>query len=133
MNATNRFIGSGLIFPIQLDSQGRAITDNSLELLRTSIVHILATPKHFKWFNEKFGVRLWEVLEEPNDAVGIALVKTFVTEAISLWEPRVQLLEVKLEVDKATLEKVNIEIKYKVRNSKTVDSFIYAFYKELIY
>lgn len=133
MGATNKIIGSGLIFPIQIDQNGRAVVDNGLELLRTSIVHILSTPKNFRWFNEKFGVRLWELLEEPNDTVGIALVKTFVTEAIRKWEPRVQLLEVRVITETATLEKVEIGIIYRVRNSKTEDSFIYNFYKELIY
>lgn len=133
MDATNKFIGSGLIFPIQLDSLGRATVDNGYELLRTSIVHIMAYPKDTRWFNEKFGARLWEVLEEPNDLIGVSLVKTFVLESIRIWEPRVELLEVTVLTGTATLEKIDIQLTYRIRNSKTKDTFIFAFYKELIY
>ena len=133
MNATENFVGSGLIFPIQIDSNGRATLDNGFELLRTSITHILSWPKHTKWFNEKFGVRLWEVLEEPNDAVGISLVRRFVIDSIALWEPRVQLLEVSVITNTASIEKIDLQLTYKVRGSKTEDTFIFPFYKELIY
>ena len=133
MDATNKFIGSGLIFPIQIDTLGRAVISNGYELIRTSIVHILSYPKDTRWFNEKFGARLWEVLEEPNDLIGISLVKTFILESIRIWEPRVELLEVLVLTDTATLEKIDIQLTYRIRNSKTKDTFIFPFYKELIY
>ena len=133
MNGASKFIGAGLIFPIEIDAKGRAITSDGFELLRSSIIHILSWPKNTRWFNERFGVRLWEVLEEPNDVIGISLVRTFIIEAIKLWEPRVELLDIVVITDTASLQKIEIELTYRIRNSKTEDTFIFPFYKELIY
>ena len=133
MNGASKFIGQGLIFPIVIDAKGRAETSSGFELLRASITHILSWPKNSRWFNEKFGVRLWEVLEEPNDVVGISLVRTFIIEAINIWEPRVELLDIVVIEDTASLQKIEIELTYRIKNSKTEDTFIFPFYKELIY
>ena len=133
MNAANQFVGSGIIFPIEIDNTGKAVVTGGFELIRASITTILSWPQRDRYFNNQFGARLWELLEEPNDAVAAALVETFITEAIERWETRIELLESNIITSTTNLEKVDIELIYRIRNSKIEDTFIYPFYKELIY
>lgn len=132
-NSYNSFIGSGLSFPIQIDDNGRAITKSGFDIIKESIVHILNWPYRNRFFNQRYGARLWEVIEEPNDEIGKTLVKAFVMDSIELWEPRIELLEVSILEDTATLAKIDLELRYRIRNSKTEETFIFPFYKELIY
>ncbi len=133
MNSLNKFIGKGLGFPLEIDSNGRAVNKGGLDLIEQSIIIILNWPHNNRFFNQRFGARLWEVLEEPNDNIGNLLVRNFVFTAINLWETRIELLEVSILEDTATLAKVDLELKYKIRNSKIEETFIFPFYKELIY
>lgn len=133
MNAVDQFVGSGIIFPIEIDGTGKVVVSNGFKLIRASLYTILSWPQRDRFFNNNFGARLWELLEEPNDLVAAALVETFIIEAIEKWETRVELLQAKIVVDTTNLEKVDISLTYRIRNSKVEDTFIYPFYKELIH
>lgn len=128
-----QFIGSGITFPFEINSEGRVDTVTGVDLIIASITQILSFPRNFKFFNEKFGSRLEELLEEPSDVITITLLKTFVTEAITTYESRVKVISINIESDSQDNSKYNVEIVFKIRNSKIIDSFIYPFYKTIIY
>jgi uncharacterized protein len=132
-NTNNQFIGQGITFPIEIDLNGRAVINNGFDLIEASIITILNWPKRDRFFNELFGARLWELIEEPNDNIGRTLVRTFIMESIELWEPRIELLEVNIIDSTITPEKIDIELSYEIRSSRIANTFIFPFYKELIY
>lgn len=134
MSVLNKeFIGEGIIFPFVVNSTGGVDTHTSIELIQASIIQILSWPRGLKFFNEKFGGRMQELIEEPSDLITITLLKTFLTEAITKYESRVRLINIIITPDANNATKYNVEVAYRIRNTKVVSSFIYPFYKEVIY
>lgn len=64
------------------------------ELISDSIITILMTKLGQRLFVPDFGSRLWEVLFEPNTTVTQIMAERYVKEALSNWEPRVEVLRV---------------------------------------
>lgn len=124
------FIGNGLIFPIQLNN-GSGILDTGFNLIRASIKSILSFTLGTRFFLGEFGSRLEELEEEPNDEVLDNIINVFVIDAITLWEKRVQTIST--EIIHVNDTQINISITYQIKNSQTVDNFIYPFYKQIIY
>ena len=131
MDSINKFIGSGIVFPIELNEFGRPETNNGLSLIHSSILNIVNWPTRIRFFNEKYGCRLEECLEEPDDAVSKTLIKHFISEAIIEWEKRIQLLPSDVRILNSSPTVVNIQIRYIIRNTKLEETFIFPFYKEI--
>lgn len=64
------------------------------DLIRDSVITILMTKKGQRFFVPDFGSRLWEVLFEPNTTVTQVLAERYIKEALTTWEPRVEVLRV---------------------------------------
>lgn len=125
------FIGNGLTFPIQL-TNGKANIDSGFNLIRASIKTILAYTIGTRYFLGEFGGRLEELLEEPDDEILHNLINTFVIDAVTTWEKRIQTISTSIQsVDE--FGTVNVKITYQVINSNTVDNFIYPFYTQIIF
>lgn len=128
---SNKFIGTGIIFPIEVNSIGGVDIKDGTTLLQASIKTILYWPINQRFFNETFGSRLFEILEEPNDNVAKALVRTFIFEVLNKWEKRIVTKDVSiLSSDHKT---VNLQITYIIRSSRTEETMVFPFYKEIIY
>ena len=63
MEAINKFIGSGLIFPIELNEHGRPDTVNDIRLIRSSILNIINWPTRIRFFNEKINLSKFHIFE----------------------------------------------------------------------
>lgn len=128
-NNQSKFIGSGIIFPITLNSMGRPDYVNDIRLIEASLKNIFYWPKNTRFFIENFGCRIDDLLEEPNDSIARSLLNTFIKEAVNNWEKRITVNTVNIvEVDYKT---VSISIQYRLRNSKIEETFIFPYYKEL--
>ena len=127
------FLGAGLVFPIKLTNLGRPNIDTGFELIRSSIQIILAYLIGTRFMLGEFGSKLELLLEQPNDKILEALVRTHVIDAITRWEKRVETLEVRIEKPPTREEVMNIFIHYKIKDTKIEDSFIFPYYSELRY
>lgn len=126
-----QLIGKGIVFPFILTQQGRLEIKAGLPLIRASLTNILSWPYADRYFLKKFGSRLFELTDEPNDDVLKSLIRQFVIDAIELWERRIKLTNIKLErLDHQTL---NVELTYKIVATQQEDSFIFPFYTEIRY
>jgi phage baseplate assembly protein W len=124
---TTKFIGKGIVFPIQLNQWGRPDSVSDLTLIYSSIAMILNWPKFTRFFNERFGARMAELLEEPNDGVTRSLARSFIIEGLAQHEKRINVLDV--TVESHDLYKVFIKISFRVRNTKIEDTYIFPYYK----
>ena len=128
-----QFLGRGLLFPIELDSLGRAKTDTGIILIRSAIRNILAFLWGTRYLLGNFGSKLEFILEQPNDEMAIAMAKTYIVEAITFWEKRVDQVSLTISVPANAEHQLNIFITYRIKNTKISDSFIYPYYSQLIY
>lgn len=122
-------IGSGIIFPIEINNEGRPDYINDTRLIVSSINMILGSSKNVRYFNENFGSRIHELLHEPNDSVATTLLEYFILEALSTYEKRIVLQSVR--VVSYNLSVVNILLKYTITNTKVEDTLIFPYYKNI--
>lgn len=127
----DRFIGGGLTFPIVLDEEGRPEIKTDTGIIEASINHILSWALGTRFFNEGFGSRLSELLEEPHDGVLRTLLRRFVIEALADWERRVDIIEI--EISDTKNAKIDIYIRYRVTNTQIEETFIFPYYREIIF
>lgn len=125
----NKFIGSGIIFPIKLNNQGRPDWVNNIDLIKSSIAMIVNWPKYTRFFNENFGARLDELIEEPNDSITRSLARSFLKDALERDEKRIIVSDV--IITGYNQEKVMISVKFSIRNSDIEDTFIFPYYKNI--
>lgn len=124
------FIGNGLVFPLTLEN-GRGVLSSGFDLIRGSIKNILAFKYGTRFFLPEFGSRINELIEEPNDQILHNLITTFIIDAITRWEKRVGTINTEIiDIDDHSIK---VSITYQIKNSQTVDNFVYPFYRTIIY
>src|SRR5215475_89009 len=95
-----KFLGIGWRFPVGLDDQRQAKTHFSLaeyeDSVKQSIRIILSTAKGERVMRPDFGCGIHELVFAPNDAATRGMAEHYVREALLLWEPRIDVLEVQV-------------------------------------
>ena len=125
-NILERTVGSGALFPINLDNGSWNITKGSTKLIEDSITHIMQYQIGDKLRGEIFGTRVYECLEEPNVNLIRLLAYRFIKDAIRSWEPRVKLEDVFITFYK---EFVDIKIIYSINNTQIVTELDFTYKK----
>ncbi len=116
---------TGMAFPLLLDS-GSSTLEEGVDLIQKSMKTMLAWPLYTRDYEDTFGSRVFELLEEPNDDVLITLLKKFTQDVLEMWESRIEILI--LDVYRNTPEKVTIDLTYKIRELDIQDSLQQYFY-----
>lgn len=120
-------IGSGFAFPLHVNVQGGIQLSTAAPNLEESIGIILRTSLGERVYRPDFGCRLSELVFEPLNIQTLLLVRLYVEEALETWEPRINLIEVRVDPDPIR-GKVDIEIIYQPKNSPDTRSLVYPFY-----
>ena len=121
------FLGRGWAFPIRLDQQGDIALAGGEDDIRQAILIILGTAPGERVMRPDFGAGLQALVFEPLNTATKALVKHRVEEALLVWEPRIDSLEVNV-TDERALGRLLIELRYRVRATNTFYNLVYPFY-----
>lgn len=122
------FIGRGIAFPMRVDQSGSIAFGVGTDGIDASIRMALMTAPGERVMRPQFGCRIWDLLFEPINANTIGLMAEAVRDAISQWEPRVDLEDVDIEPDPAQPSRVLIDIAYRVRSTNDRRNLVYPFY-----
>jgi phage baseplate assembly protein W len=77
-----------------------------------------------------FGCGIHELVFATNDASTIGQVTSLVQQALTRWEPRIDLLQVAALPDALNPTLLRIEIAYRVRTTNSRFNLVYPFYLE---
>jgi len=126
-----RFLGVGWQFPVMRDEpkQRFALAEYE-ESIKQSIWIILFTAKGERVMRPDFGCGIYELVFAPNDATTRGMAEHHVREALRLWEPRIEVLQVKATAAGAQEEELRISIDYRVRTTDSRFNLVYPFYLE---
>ncbi len=127
LNNTSNYIGAGFAFPIATNVQGSIKLSSDAPNIEESIKIILGTKLGERVYRPNFGCRLSELVFEPMNSQTLLLIRLYVEEAITMWEPRIILQNVITEPDERE-GRVAIIILYQPRNSYETRSMVYPFY-----
>ena len=123
------FLGIGWSFPVQPDAAERDAQQAEYEEdIRQSIRIILETNPGERVMRPDFGSGLMTMVFEPANYTTIALVKQRVEQALVLWEPRIDVRDVKVTVGGVARNRLDIDIGYQVRSTNTFYNLVYPFY-----
>lgn len=124
------YLGTALKHPLAVVN-GAGVIVPGPEAIKQSIRMILMTPVGSRFFLREYGSKLQELLFEQNDTVFVNMVYQYVYDALTYWEKRVQFLDCQVTLQEN--DAASISITYKILSSNEVDSFVYPFYRQLIY
>jgi phage baseplate assembly protein W len=121
------FLGRGFAFPVAVDRNGAVALAEYEEDIRQAIRIILDTDPGERVMRPDFGAGLRALLFEPINTHTLALARHRVERALILWEPRIDTITVKVDVQ-PKLGVLNIDIRYRVRTTNTFYNLVYPFY-----
>ncbi len=125
---TKEIIGQGWAFPPSISAQGGLAMTNERSELVQSICVILATPLGQRVMRPTFGSRLQDLVFAPINSQTMAQARRFVEEALGMWEPRIQVMQVDVHPDEEDQSCLVIGIAYEIKATHDHRSLVYPFY-----
>lgn len=125
---TSNIIGSGWAFPPKIDAQGGLALTNTRSEVQQAIEIILSTSPGQRVMRSTFGCRLHELVFAPNNSHTAAQARRYVEEALGMWEPRINVLQVDVTSDPSDHGRLLIEVEYEMKSTHDRRSLVYPFY-----
>lgn len=121
-------LGRGWKFPVQVDARGRIAMSEADDDIKEAIRIILSTAKGERVMRPDFGCGVYLYMFTPLNTGTLALIEHAVREALVIWEPRIEVIEVKTDTSAAAEGKLLVSIDYQVRSTNTHFNLVYPFY-----
>jgi len=125
-----QLIGKGIGFPVGIGPHGGFGMVTETEEIDQAIALIIGTSPGERRMRPTFGCRIQELVFAPlnNDTVGSAT--RYVEEALGVWEPRIDVDSVEVEIDQESQANARllIAVNYTVKRTKDERTLVYPFY-----
>ena len=122
------FVGAGWAFPVSTDATGAialVVRDREIE---ESIRLILGTACGERPMRPEFGCRIHDHVFGPANSGTAGQIARDVREALTRWEPRVDLLGVSVGFDRIDSGTLHIDISYAIRGTNDPRNLVFPFY-----
>ena len=124
-----KFLGIGWGFPIRKDKEtNRLALAAHEESIKQAIWIIISTARGERVMRPDFGCGIHELVFAPNDAATRGMAHHHVSEALRIWEPRIEVLDITVKAAGIQGEVLNIGIEYLVRTTDNRFNLVYPFY-----
>jgi hypothetical protein len=125
------FLGRGVGFPINLDSDRAIARADYEDSVRQAIWIILGTAKGERVMRPDFGCGIYDLVFEMNTPSTVGRVAQAVRDALLMFEPRIDVRDVQVAaVADEDGQKLLISVDYEVRATNNVFNLVYPFYLE---
>jgi hypothetical protein len=121
-------LGVGWSFPLKLNEDKEIALSRYEDDVREAIWIILSTAPGERVMRPDFGCGIYEYVFAPNDTHTAGLVRFHVEDALTRWEPRIDLQEVQVQSDPRDPALLLISIDYTVRATDSRFNLVYPFY-----
>src|SRR5262245_25083844 len=122
------FIGRGWPFPVKRSSSGRLAYQGGDEKIRQSIWILLSTAPGERLMLPDFGCGIHDLVFEANTASLRRIVEERTRDALIRWEPRIDVLDVRVETPPEARNYLLIRIDYRVLSNNALYNLVYPFY-----
>lgn len=112
---------------LRLTSQGKIAMVEDAEAVGQSIRMLLSTMPGERVMLPEYGCDLYRLAFEPNDQTTAGLAIHYVRQALERWEPRAEILHLDAGPDPEFPERLQIELRYRLRTSMQEGQVIYSF------
>ena len=121
-------VGRGWSFPVKPGPDGRIQFTGGGDKIRQSIWLILSTAPGERQMLPDFGCGIHDLVFQANTATLAAVVVGKVREALVRWEPRIDLLDVRVEIPPDARNYLLIRVDYRVRANNAFFNLVYPFF-----
>lgn len=122
------FLGRGWTFPLKPGQSGRLSFLSGEEKIRQSIWIILSTAPGERQMLPDFGCGIHDLFFAANTAALRGIVQARVRDALLRWEPRIDVIEVRVETPPETRNYLLIRIDYRIRTNNAFFNLVYPFF-----
>lgn len=126
-NQQKAYLGTGWASPLRVNVQGSIPLSSAERNIEESIWIILRTDLGERVYRPNFGSRLSELVFAPMNTQTLLLIRLYVQEALEMWEPRIEIDEVRTDPDPVRGQ-VDIIIQYHPKDTYDSRSLVYPFY-----
>ena len=130
MLGAKTFQGVGWAFPPRCETDGSTGLALYEDDIRQAIRIILSTNRGERVMRPDFGAGLREFVFEPLNMTTCQKVKTRVSEALVQWEPRIDVENVEVGIDRTARNLLQIATTYRLRATNTLHNLVFPFYLE---
>ncbi len=120
--------GTGWAFPVKPSPAGKLIYLTGDEKIRQSIWIILETAQGERHMRPEVGCGIHDLTFQPNTPAFWGVVKDRVKRALIRWEPRIDVLDVRVETPPEGRNYLMIRVDYRVRANNSFYNLVYPFF-----
>lgn len=124
----NDFLGRGWIFPLLPDATGALGYREGEQNIAQSLRILLGTALGERVMRPAFGTRAPRLVFAPGSLRNLRLLEDSIREAITLFDPRVDIEEVAAETEDGAENRVLVYIVYRVRRTNSRENLVFPFY-----
>jgi hypothetical protein len=125
---TRAFLGTGWQFPIRVNPRGGLSYSSGEANIAESIWIILSTAQGERPMRPQFGCGMQEFVFAPNNPSTFGNVGHLVRKALTEYEPRVDVLDVRVQAAADEPNKVLIRVDYRIRSTNAYHNMVYPFF-----
>lgn len=122
------FLGRGWRFPVTTDKTGAIDLAAGAEDIEESIRLILSTAKGERVMRPDFGCGIHEFAFATVDTTTLTLVQSTVEDALTEWEPRIEVLDVDTSTQHLDAGRLDIHLDYRIKRTNDERNLVYPFY-----
>lgn len=128
MEKQKDLVGRGWPFPIKAGPGKQLSFLGGPEKIRQSIWLILSTAPGERQMLSEFGCGIHELVFQANTATLHGLIQGKVMDALTRWEPRIDVLDVRVETPVEQRNYLLIRVDYRVRANNAFYNLVYPFF-----
>ena len=121
-------IGKGWTFPIRPTPEGKLSLVSGEEKIRQSLLLILSTAPGERKMYPEFGCGIHNLVFQPNTEMLHARVQNQVRDALIRYEPRIDVVDVRVEMPPEARNFLIVRIDYRIRTSNSFYNLVYPFF-----
>lgn len=129
MENKKEFLGRGWAIPVRMDPQSGSVATAEFEDdVRQAIRIILGTAPGERVMRPDFGCGIYDMAFEVIDSATLTRITNLVTDALTRYEPRIELTNVNADPYRASEGRLEVSVEYRVRRTNQVGNLVYPFY-----
>jgi Bacteriophage baseplate protein W len=124
----SELIGWGWSFPVKPGSNGHLVFLDGPEKVRQGIWILLSTAPGERQMMPDYGCGIHELVFQANTAALRGLIESKVRDALIRWEPRIDVIEVRVETPPEARNFLLIRIDYRLRSNNSFYNLVYPYF-----
>ena len=121
-------LGSGLAFPLSVDHRGAMAMARGEDDVEQALTIILGTAPGERPMRPEFGCEVHDFVFDSIDAAMVGRVEGAVRAALDRWEPRIEVVAVDFDLERAGQGVLVVTITYRIRATNRERNLVYPFY-----